>query len=237
MSRKRESRPIHVFEGCESEVQCVAFFPDEEQLVSGSRDGTLRKCDLKTGKEIGEGWKGHTDAVCTVDVSHDGNWVVSGSGDHTIILWDAESGAMVRVLKGHLGTVQSVHFSSDSKRIASGSTDNTVRVWLVNTGKWAFAPIECHAEVRCVRYAPNRAWVASAAENVEIWDANTGSKIRSIRDSTVHSLAWTSNSDQIIGGARWDKLTTEWNCHTGNKSGPYSQDISSPESLLPPIAF
>lgn len=32
---------------------------------------------------------GHTDVVLTVDVSRDGKWILSGSRDHTVRLWDA----------------------------------------------------------------------------------------------------------------------------------------------------
>lgn len=34
---------------------------------------------------------GHTDAVLTVEVSRDGKWILSGSRDHTVRLWDAET--------------------------------------------------------------------------------------------------------------------------------------------------
>lgn len=32
---------------------------------------------------------GHTDVILSIDVSRDGKWIVSGSRDHTVRLWDA----------------------------------------------------------------------------------------------------------------------------------------------------
>ena len=44
---------------------------------------------------------GHTDFVFAVAVSPDGRFIVSGSGDRTVKVWDAQSGALLRSLKGH----------------------------------------------------------------------------------------------------------------------------------------
>ena len=41
------------------------------------------------------------DFVHCVAVSHDGRWVVSGSGDHGVRFWDAKSGVVQLMLKGH----------------------------------------------------------------------------------------------------------------------------------------
>ena len=54
--------------------------------------------------------------------SPDGKRIVSGSGDNTVRLWDADTGQPVgQPLTGHTGAVFSVAFSPDGKRIASGS--------------------------------------------------------------------------------------------------------------------
>ena len=61
----------------------------------------------------------------------DGRQVASGSGDRTVRLWDAETGACVRTLEGQGSRVDSVCFSPDGRMVASGSYDTTVRLWLV----------------------------------------------------------------------------------------------------------
>ncbi len=79
---------------------------------------------------MGEPLRGHTDSVLSVAISSDGKYIVSGSADTTIRIWDLETRVQVgEPLRGHTDTVWSVAISPDGKRIASGSRDNTIRIW------------------------------------------------------------------------------------------------------------
>ena len=79
--------------------------------------------------------KGHRGAVKCVSFTPDGKRIVSGSGDKTVKVWDAQTGQETLTLKGHLDNVNGVSFSPDGKRIVSGSYDKTVKVWDVATGQ------------------------------------------------------------------------------------------------------
>ncbi|KAK3897100.1 ATP synthase subunit alpha [Staphylotrichum tortipilum] len=70
--------------------------------------------------------------ICQVNAvafSPVGRLTVSGSGDKTVQVWDAATGAERRVLQGHPGSVYTVAFSLDGRLIISGSHDKSVRVW------------------------------------------------------------------------------------------------------------
>jgi WD40 repeat protein len=73
--------------------------------------------------------KGHTGSVRSVAFSSDSMWIVSGSSDSTVRVWDASTGVALEELKGHTSLVSSVAFSSDGTQIVSGSHDKSVRVW------------------------------------------------------------------------------------------------------------
>ena len=84
--------------------------------------------DEELGKELNV-LKGHTDWVLSCNFSPCGNFIVSGSEDKTIKIWDVYSGNLVKTLEGHTGWVYSCNFSPYGNFIVSGSGDDTIRVW------------------------------------------------------------------------------------------------------------
>jgi WD40 repeat protein len=61
--------------------------------------------------------------------SRDGEMLISGSDDDTIILWKVETGEQIYTLEGHDSWVLSVALSPDGKILASGSRDGTIFLW------------------------------------------------------------------------------------------------------------
>jgi hypothetical protein len=47
----------------------------------------------------------------------------------SVILWDAETGTEIAVLKAHEAPVRSAAFSPDGKRVVTASYDGTARLW------------------------------------------------------------------------------------------------------------
>src|SRR5688572_16865491 len=68
---------------------------------------------------------GHTGPINAIALSSDGRFLVSGSNDNTIRLWDMATGSVLRTLVGHEKPVLAVAVSGDGRWIASGGDDNS----------------------------------------------------------------------------------------------------------------
>ncbi len=110
------------------------------RLLQGAADRTpLRPRRVRmsrTGGPLIRTLEGHTHGVHAVAML-DEKRVVSASRDHTLRVWDLDSGETIRTLEGHTSGVQAVAVLDD-QRVVSASSDQTLRVWDVESGRRAF---------------------------------------------------------------------------------------------------
>jgi WD40 repeat protein len=74
---------------------------------------------------------GHGDWVESVAWSPDGKRLATVSSDHTVKVWDAETGKELLTLSGYSGSVYVVARSPDGERLATASEDGTVQVYAI----------------------------------------------------------------------------------------------------------
>jgi F-box and WD-40 domain protein 1/11 len=75
---------------------------------------------------------------CIYTIQHSGKFLVSGSRDKTLRIWDLNTQRLVRLpLRAHSGSVLCLQFDADPEEdlIVSGSSDATVVLWKFSTGQ------------------------------------------------------------------------------------------------------
>jgi WD40 repeat protein/serine/threonine protein kinase len=112
-------------------INCAAFSPDGQFLAIVGESEDILLCDTTRQTEIS--LTGHTNEVNSLAFSPDSSFLVSGSNDHTVGIWDTEAGERRSTLTGHRTPVTSVAVSPNRDSIASRSTDGTIRIWKAAT--------------------------------------------------------------------------------------------------------
>ena len=165
--------------------------------------------------------RGHKKSIVCATFSLDGKRIVSGSADHTIRVWDAQTGnPVLGPLKMHTDWVFSVAFSPNGRRIASGSYDSDILVWHALTGKMVAGPFKGHTGIIwSVCFSPDGKRIASGSsdQTIWIWDAQTGDALMgplSGHTDLVNSVAFSDDGTRIAS-VSGDKTVRVWDVMSG----------------------
>eukprot|EP01135_Chromosphaera_perkinsii_P004634 Nk52_evm27s292 gene=Nk52_evmTU27s292 len=90
---------------------------------------------------------GHDGTV--MSLFYTGHFVVTGSYDNTLRVWNAKTGECVRKLAGHSGGITAVTVSGDI--VYSGSEDKTIKKWDINTGQCLSSCEEMQKKITCLK--------------------------------------------------------------------------------------
>lgn len=208
------------------DIRCLQFSPDGLRVISGSKNGTIYIQDSETGNVV-LSLQGHTDCVNDIAFSHDGKFILTGSFDRMIHLWDAKTYVSIPVsfrrhktrIQSHKDSVLSLGFSHDDKRIVSGSADKTIRVWDATSGRILLPPFQGHKRaIHRVQFSPDDKQILSGSSEdtmaIRLWDSSSGLALRIIQCPPYHGLSVTFLSDGSIKSCN-DKNVITWDSDSG----------------------
>ena len=194
-------------------------------IVSASRDKKIFVWTLTPEAEAAGFAKrsltGHNQAVSDVQISSDGQFVLSSSWDKTLRLWKLDSGESLKTFVGHTSDVFSVAFSPDNRQIASAGRDRTVKLWnTVGECKYTFIENQ-HADwVSCVRFSPSakQPMVVSAGWDklVKVWNLQNFQLRTNLagHDAPINTVTISPDGSLCASGAKDGKVML-WDVNEG----------------------
>lgn len=181
---------------------------------------------------------GHS--VSFLAITPDGKNVVSGSGDHTLKLWDMASGREIRTFVGHKEAMNSLAVSPDGRYIISASgklsgSGKSLVMWEMQTGQ-EVRDFQPNDRATAVAFTPNGKYIVTGSssgsgwddsyKSMALWDAATGREIRKFGDtSSKNALAVTPDGRHVVANSGW-KLKL-WDIATGREVRTFQGEHTS----------
>jgi WD40 repeat protein len=193
---------------------CSVCYNQKQHIVASSDSGgNIIVCTAKD-KHVLFILDGHYLSVNAVDISPDGKYLVSGSDDQTVRIWNLENGESLHILEGHQGAVSDVVFSPDNKTMASCGEDQTIRIWNFQDAHVIQALKGHTSTVLSLAFSPDGKFIASASfdKTVRLWEIRTGELVRTYEGHQRHvtSVAFSPNGMNIASASE-DHTLRLWN--------------------------
>jgi len=149
---------------------------------------------------------GHSDRAETMVFSEDGRYLVTGSEDKTVKLWDAGSGSEIRTFTWHFDNtgyndIESVGISNDGRYVLAGDMEGIVKIWDSISGKEIRSYKKHSTSVKFVRFSADEKRVISIGSKLKVWDTFTGQDTKSIDDIVGISMSPANN--YVLSGSEY----------------------------------
>ena len=119
-------------EGLKGQINAITFTQDGSRLlVAEGIPGIYGNIHAyAVSKETPERtWQAHADEVFDIKESHDGSYWMTASADHTVRIWESDSGVEQDWLEGHSAPVMALVLNGDGSLLISAGSDNALKVW------------------------------------------------------------------------------------------------------------
>uniref|UniRef100_A0A7M5UZ17 F-box domain-containing protein n=2 Tax=Clytia hemisphaerica TaxID=252671 RepID=A0A7M5UZ17_9CNID len=199
---------------CEAEyregVYCLQS--DEEQIVSGHRDNTVKIWDTKTlacKKMI----KGHTGSVLCLQ--YEGNLLITGSSDSTVRIWNLETGQEINKLMQHSDAVLTLRLQNST--LITGSKDRSIIVWDVHSPNAASLRMKMEGHEKAVNVIDfDDKYIVSGSgdRTIKVWDSNTFNFIRNLAGHSRGVNCLQYRTPLVVSGST-DQTIMLWNVEQG----------------------
>jgi WD40 repeat protein len=192
----------------------VLTFSDHGKAIAAIfADGSVKYCDVATGRVTREGPKLPSGEWTSVVVSPDRRSAAITDNTPIIRLWDMVSGK-IDLLTGGTRAATAVAFSPDGHTLIGGGLAGVLDIWDVDRTQWV-APIAAHsARVVSVAISPDGTMAASGSTDttIKLWNLKTGRWLATLKGHKRPVWVLTFSPDgQTLASGSGDHTVRLWN--------------------------
>ncbi|MCH2204664.1 MAG: hypothetical protein MK132_02180 [Lentisphaerales bacterium] len=172
---------------------------------------------------------GHREAIASIQLSTDEDYLITASWDDTAKIWDASSGKLLSSLKHKskgISDVEYAIFSEDSTKAITASSDGFIRIWKVDFNNSSPEPLitfkAASKPIRFLDFTPDGKFLVSCDDtgSIKFWDwagsnfASPVSTYTHLKDLRCSKVIFSKDSLKMIS-IGWTQTPKLWN-YTGN---------------------
>lgn len=196
----------------------IAFSPDGQTLAIGGDHLALVLYSLAT--EEMRLLEGHQQSITSLAFSPSQPFLVSSSHDHTVRLWDWNTGDVLQIWDEHQNMVRTVAFSPDGNWLASGGDDCTIRLWQIESNQCLGVFEGHHKAISAICISPDGKSLISGSDDstVRHWDVRTGQCLKTLQghEGAILAIALSPDGNTLISSS-FNRRVQIWDLHSGNR--------------------
>lgn len=191
--------------GHSKEITAMAFLPDGKLIMSGAHEGSVMLWDTTTGDR--QDWfhlqppEERGSSPYALAFSADCRQIAAAGYSHDnelIMLFDAATGDLQKILTGHSNTILALAFSPDDMQLISSYWDGIIKLWDTTTGDLQRTLVGHTNSVSTMAFSPDGKQIVSACyKTINLWNAATGDLQKTLAYPDVRRVAFSPDGKQI----------------------------------------
>ena len=210
---------VEILQGLQTQINQVSeikLSPDGKIIAVAGRSG-LQILDFNNLNVIDEYC---LDASFTsLSWSADGSFLVLGSGEGTIHIWDKRKTTKPKILDDHNSWTSCVAWSPAGKMLATGSSDGSLHIWDIQEQKKIKSMKFGVAAINDIAWSPSGAELASGSNspNIVIWKPERDNDSVKLEGHThwVQCIGWSPKGELLASGSG-DGTINVWDTRSHN---------------------
>ncbi|XP_053677511.1 protein qui-1 [Anopheles nili] len=171
-----------VLQSVQGPHKCLSVTNNMKFAVCTNGDSSLRIWSLT--REDEKYTVSHSDEITCFVITADSLYVITGSRDMSLKVWQATGGKLAQVLVGHTDAVTCVAVSVTNKsQVISGSKDSNLIIWDIHTGEEIHTLAGHLGPVTCVKVSADGTTAVSGSDDktLIVWETKRGLALTSLQ--------------------------------------------------------